>query len=252
MPGLIRHLPHHKPWLVALAAIATVVIVAICSLGSWLVLRDDRKVVSADPTTTATAIPRDIGSRVNDAKPMTAADVFPTTQIVADPTIPPYTRVGAVQVEKNCRVAATAAVGKLLNTLGCNQVVRATFTSPDAAYLVTAGIFNLKDTAAATKAQDELSRLIDRTNRLTGYISAPSTRILGRADTNLAFFADGHFLVYNVIARIDGKASAKDDPHITIIFYDLLEKYLRDGVLVRWSLNHLGPSASTSPQPSAS
>ena len=47
MPGLIRHLPQHKPWMVAIGAIAVVVVLAICGFGSYLLVKDDNKVVGA-------------------------------------------------------------------------------------------------------------------------------------------------------------------------------------------------------------
>jgi hypothetical protein len=243
VPGLIRHLPHHKPWMVAISVIATVVVLTTCGLGSFLLLRDDRKIVTADPSLTATPAMRDINSRTTDGRLMTAADVFPVAQIVADKTIPPYKQIGSVQVNSNCRIAATANVGKLLVSLGCNQVVRATFLSPDNGYYVTAGIFNLKDSTAASSAKDQLGTLLNATNRFTGYVTTTATQVLFRSPTNLAFYTQGHFLIYTVIARGDGKESKPDDPHIKVIVYDLLEKYLRDGVLVRWAI---GPTPDAS------
>ena len=59
--------------------------------------------------------------------------------------------------------------------------------------------------------------------------------MLGRAPTNLAFAVDGHFLLYTVIVRLDGKDVASHDPQISVIVYDLIEHYLRDGALVKWA-----------------
>ena len=53
---------------------------------------------------------------------------------MAAASVPPYKRIGGVQVAADCRVAATDDVGKLLVSLGCNQVVRATFLAPDSAH----------------------------------------------------------------------------------------------------------------------
>jgi hypothetical protein len=239
VPNLIRHLPQHKPWMVAISVIATVVVLAFCSFGSYLLVRDDTKVVGADPTPTTTAQIRDISDRRRDPKPLAVKDVFPGTEIVADPTIPPYKRMGAPQIAQDCRVAATGEVGKLLNKLGCTQVVRATWLSPDGGFYVTAGIFNLTDTAAATQALDQVKTLMDASKgRFTGYIADAKTKILGRAPTNLAWDAQGHFFIYAVMARVDGKAFGSDDPHVPVMVYDIVQKYLRDKVLVDWAIEH--------------
>ncbi len=238
--------------MITISVIAVVVVLTTCGLGSYLLLRDDRKIVTADPSITATPAMRDINSRTTDGKLMGADDVFPGKQIVADPSIPPYKRVGTVQVDGNCRIAATSQVGQLLLSLGCNQVVRATFSTPDSAYYVTAGVFNLKDSAAAASAKNQLGKLLNATNRFTGYIVDKPTQVLGRAPTNLAFFAQGHFLIYTVIVRVDGKESQPDDPHIKVIVYDMLEHYLRDGVLVRWATGPTpAPSGAGSPSSTA-
>jgi hypothetical protein len=246
VPRLIKHLPHHKPWMVTLLSIATVVVLATCGLGSYLLVRDENTVVGADPNTTPTIAKRDITSRKTDPTPMTAADVFPTAEIVADPAIPPYKIVGKPQVAPNCRLAATAQVGKLLFQLGCNQVVRATFRSPDRVFFVTAGVLNLKDADSAAEGRAELLKTVNADNRLTGYISQTSAKVLGRAPTSQNWFAQGHFIVYTVIARVDGKAIPADDPNVKVIVYDILEKYLRDTVLANWVIDKsaLIPSAA--------
>ncbi len=151
--------------MITLSVIAVAVVLTTCGLGSYLLLRDDQKVISANPSASATVELRDINSRTTDGRLMTATDVFPTAQIVADPSIPPYKRLGNVQVDSNCRVAATSQVGKLMLSLGCNQVIRATFVSPDNAYYLTAGIFNLTDNTAANSAKDQLGK---RSTRPTG------------------------------------------------------------------------------------
>jgi hypothetical protein len=244
VPGLIKHLPHHKPYMVAISAIAIVAVLATCGFGSFLLLHDDSKVITVDPAVTATAATRNIASRQTDGVLMKATDVFPTTQIkTTDPTVAPYKRLGDVQVEANCRVAGTAAIGQLLLSAGCNQVIRATFIAPDGAYYLTAGIFNLSDSTAASNAKDQLSKIISATNRLTGYITTEQTQVLYRSPTNLAFYAQGHFLIYVVIARTDGNESKPDDPNIKVIVYDVLEHYLRDTVLVKWAV---GPTPSAS------
>jgi hypothetical protein len=253
VPGLIRHLPHHKPWMVAISVIAAVVVLATCGLGSYLLVKDDNTVVGAVPEATAAVPVRDLSSRETDPELLTAADVFPDAEIVADPAFPPYVRVGEAQVADNCRVAATGQVGLLLVDLGCNQVVRATFKTPEGKHVVTAGVFNLKDNQASVKAHEDIRTLVaDEANgRFNGYIPDKSVRVLGSAPTNLSWDVRGHFLVYCVIARADGKAFEPDDPFVPVIVYDLVEKYLRDTKLTDWAIveGTPGPDASVSPGP---
>lgn len=253
MPGLIKHLPHHKPWMVALSVIATVVVMATCGLGSYLLVKDDNTIVGAAATPTIAIPVRDISTRENDPTLLTAADIFPDGEIVADPAFPPYVRVGEAQVHENCRVAASGEVGLLLQSLGCNQVVRASFTTPDGAHFVTAGVFNLPDVAASVQAHTEIGQLVvDEANgRFNGYIPDKSMRVLGTAPTNLSWDVRGHFLLYCVIAKVDGKPFEPNDPHVPVIVYDLVEKYLRDTRLMEWSIDRTTPlpdaSAAVSP-----
>jgi hypothetical protein len=250
MPGLIRHLPQHKPWMVALIVIAVAVVMATCGLGSYLLVRDANTVVGTSPTVSPTVATRDISDRKTDSALLSAADVFPDPQVVVDPAFPPYKRVGDAQVAKDCRVAATGELGKLLVSLGCNQVVRATFTSADGAYLVTAGIFNLSDAAAATKAHTDIRVLVTDPSkgRFNGFVANSTVRALGRAPTQLAWDAQGHFLLYSVIARLDGKEISADDPQVRVIVYDIVEKYLRDRIIAEWSIDRSAPSSSSTAQ----
>jgi len=252
MPDLIRHLPQHKPWMIALIVIATVVVIATCGLGSYMLVKDDATVVGASPTPTPTVVKRDLASRKSDPKAMSIADVFPGAELpAADPTVPPYKRQGKAQIQKDCRVAATADVGKLLRTLGCNQVIRATFVSPDGAYVVTAGVFNLRDNTAVMQAHSGIPRLVDDgKGRLSGYVANNASRVMGRAPTQLAWDVQGHFLIYTVIARADGKPFADADPNVRVIVYDVVEKYLRDKVLVEWSIERT-PTAAPSSGPAS-
>jgi hypothetical protein len=114
-------------------------------------------------------------------------------------------------------------------------MVRATYLTADNAHYVTAGVFNLQDADSASKAYDQLGKLLSPSNRFTGYITTAQTKVIGRAPANLAYLAQGHFLIYTVIVRLDGKESRADDPQVKVIVYDMLEHYLRDGVLVRWA-----------------
>jgi hypothetical protein len=160
---LLHTVPHHRRWLVTIAAISVVVVVAMCGFGFYNVVWDEQQgAVLTGPAPTPTPPKRDITSRVADPKAMTAKDVFPSTDIAVAPGVPAYKMIGKVQIAKDCRTGATADLGKLLRSLGCNQVIRATLTTSDKGYLVTAGIFNLKDDVAAKQAHEEIKDLVDK------------------------------------------------------------------------------------------
>ena len=221
-------------------------LLAVCGFGSYLLVRNDSQVVGASTAPTPTIPKRDISARAVDPVLMTVADVFPKGEINADPSIPPYKISGAAQMATDCRAGATSDLGTLLRRLGCNQVIRGTFKSPDGGYWVTAGIFNLKDDTAVLQAHQQIKALVDTgKGRFTGYVSGPPVRVLGRAPTQLAWDPQGHFLSYCVIARADGKAFAAEDPNVKVIIYDIVETYLRDGVIADWSIDRgaAGPSA---------
>jgi hypothetical protein len=252
---LLHTVPHHRRWLVTIAAISVVVAVAMCGFGFYNVVWDEQQgAVVTGPAPSPTPPKRDITNRKVDPKRMTAKDVFPATNIAVAPGVPAYKMVGNVQSVKDCRVGATADLGKLLRSLGCNQLVRATLTTTDKNYFVTAGIFNLTDDVAARQAHEEIKALVDKEKgRFTGFISTKSTQILGRAPTQLAWDFDGHFLAYCVIARKDGKSFKSTDPNPRIIVYDIVETYLIDRVIAEWSIDRdaLNGSASPGAPPSA-
>jgi hypothetical protein len=239
--------------MITLGVIAVVVVLSMCGLSTYMVVHDDNTVAAANRATSGpTAIQRDISARNGDDALMTAADVFPTKQIAAA-TNALYKQVGDIQVESNCRLGATGTVATMLVAEGCDQMVRATFSTPDGIHFVTAGVFNLLDDKATKAAEDQLAKGVDATNRFTGYITTTPTQVIGRAPTNLAYLDDGHFLLYVVIVRTDGKESQASDPAIQVIVYDLLEHYMRDTMMVKWSTQLLTTAnASGSGSPSGS
>ena len=76
--------------------------------------------------------------------------------------------------------------------------------------------------------------------------------MLGRSATELSWAAEGHFLLFAVIARADGKDFGDEDtPHVRVIVYDVLEKYLRDGAIGTWSIDKASAQPPTGdPKPS--
>ena len=89
------------------------------------------------------------------------------------------------------------------------------------------------------------------TGRFSGYITTTATKVLGRSATQVGWESEGHFLIYCVIARADGKDLGTDDPMIKVIVYDMVEKYLRDTVILNWSVDHSSPGPSGVASPSS-
>lgn len=251
MPGIIRQLPQHKPWMVAIGAIAMIVVVAVCSFSSFLLVQDDAAIIS-DPLPTQTVLKRDIESRQTDPKPLTVADVFPTADIVVDPAFPPYKLIGQAQATEDCRVAAEGEARKLLLASGCSQVVRASFAASDSRYFVTGGVINLTDAATALKFATDVRGVIEgNQGRFTGYVSDSNVNVaLYRAASKPAWEVRGHFLIYTVIVRADMSAMEADDAGAKIIVFDILKTYLRDKVLAEWETDKTSPAPGTaSPSP---
>jgi hypothetical protein len=226
--------PRSKRWLIALATLGVLVVLAICGYGAYLVMLDERN-ADATPAAKASAVPsvkpRDISSQAVDPQPLTEAELFPGKEVVPGPNEPPY-QVLKTQTSKDCSVAATDELGALLVQLGCTQVVRGTLRSPNPSYLLTAGVFNLRDEAAAGGAHEAIKPSVEaQRGRFTGLIAGQGTEPILRAPTHLGWNVRGHFLVYCLIARADSKPIASDDPVAQQILDDIMQAHLRDTVI---------------------
>jgi hypothetical protein len=198
----------------------------------------------------ATASPptRDISSRDVGSAPLTEAEVFAGGQFTGAPNEPPYV-VLKTQASADCGVAATDQLGALLTQAGCSQVVRGTLKSPNGAYLITAGIFNLKDESSANQAHESIKPTVDaQKGRFTGLLAGPGTEAIIRAPTHLGWNVRGHFLAYCVIARTDGKAFDPNDGFPQQIIFDVVETHLREVVIgARTVVPSTAPSSAASP-----
>ncbi|HYN95865.1 MAG TPA: hypothetical protein VES42_18630 [Pilimelia sp.] len=244
---------HFRTYQMMLSALAVLALLTVCGLGSWLIVQDERKGTDARAAGTPepTVLPRDITSRTADPAPLTADEVFPKNkQIVINPAEPPY-RILRTQVQKNCRTGAAGEIAKLLTTLGCNQVVRATMRSPTGAYLVTGGLFNLEDRAGAEFAREKIQPIVNaRKGRFAGMMAGKGTEPVVTSSAHVGWDIRGHYLLYCVIARADGKALATGDPYARQILYDIVEMHLRDNVLAKRATVTVSPGASPSRVPS--
>jgi hypothetical protein len=218
-------------WLRTLLIVVAVVVLALVALGGYLLINSGQSSPPAKRSTNgaqAGAKARDISSRAVDQAAMTEQEVFPGQQIVAGSATYQVLKTQAT----DCQNAAADDLAKLLGDLGCSQVVRGTLKSPDAQFLITAGIFNLTDEASANKAYESIKPTLDaQKGRFSGLAAGDGTEAIVRAPTTLGWHPLGHYLAYCIVARADGKPIAADDSASKQVISDVVEGYLRDGVL---------------------
>jgi hypothetical protein len=223
---------HSRRWQLALAALGALVLMTVCGLGSFLIMKDERQGADAQPTKPPpTAVARDISTRAADSAPLTAKEVFPSTKITI-PGTPEAYQVIKTQATKDCRVAADAELRKLIGSLKCSQVVRGTLRSPTKEYLITGGVLNLETAAGAQQAKDHVQSMVDQNaGRFLGFVTGKETEPLALSATHVGWDTRGHYLIYCLIARADGKDFADNDPYARQILYDIVELHLRNSIL---------------------
>ncbi len=238
-----------SPWVPALAVLAAVALLAVCGVGFYVTFLGGRP----GPDGRSGPTVHDISSQTVDPAPLTVAEVFPAATITvtgdgkasapaANPSgsaapagVQPYTVVKSEAAE--CKTAAVGDLTTLLANAGCSQVVRATLTTADGQYVVTTGLFNLRDATTAKQTGDSVKGVVDTTKgRFTGFMAGGATDIIGRAKTQLAWDTRGHFLLYCVIARADGADPDARNPAVTGIVADLVESFLNETVLTNRTL----------------
>jgi hypothetical protein len=234
-----------KRWVVALSVIGVLMLLGSCLIGSYLMINDERKGPPGAQRSGASGQPkRDISSQAVDPAPLTEAELYPSPQVKPVATEGAY-QVLKTQASADCKVAATDELGALLVNMGCTQVVRATLKHPKEQYLVTAGIFNLKDQASAQQAHDGIKPLVDaQKGRFNGLAAGTGTDAIVRASTQLGWNFSGHFLAYCVIARADGKAFDATDGYPKQIIFDIITTYLIDGVVTARTVGTPSTAAS--------
>ena len=118
----------------------------------------------------------------------------------------------------------------LVGEAGCSQAVRGTFKTRG--YVVTAGLINLVDAAAARDVHERIGSLVDAgEGGFRGLPAGAGTAPVGRAGTQFGWHVRGHYLAYAVIARGDGAVVAADDPGAAEVLRDVVEIHLRGRVL---------------------
>jgi len=225
-------------WLTALVILAAVVLISACSVGGYYMFRDDGS-PSAQPSTSAsgskskspsaspspTASPVDISSRATDPEPVTVKELFDskTLRIEDDTTGATRTyKVAKTDSQKSCGKAVTEKLVDTVKSLGCSQVVRAAINTSDGKYGATAGVLNLKNKGSSAKI-DPLVK--DDKGSFNGLEGPGASAKINKASVALYWQEDGHYLVYVVICRGDGK-QIKLDKTVQGIATDLLISHL--------------------------
>jgi hypothetical protein len=224
--------PRKRIWQVTTSGLSVLALLAVCGLSSYFIVADERQGRDAHASGAAPApVFRDISSRDVDPAPLTPAEVFPGREVRIEPAEPPY-RVLKTQAAGRCRTAASGAIGALLDDLGCSQVVRGTLRSPTGGYLVTAGAFNLGDVTGAEWAHERIKPLVDREKgRFAGLVAGRGTEAIALSSAQVGWHVRGHYLVYCVIARADGRTISGRDAYAKRILFDMIELHLRGTVL---------------------
>jgi len=229
-----------RGWLIAGVAVAVVVLLALGGVGVSALLTSDgpkpKETTAADPEPTAAspaptpsdaASPApsptgpsqsDIASRATDPKPLTLAEVFPGRAITFNGTT--YQILGRDLVT-DCGTAAGGNLSTALVSARCNQIVRATVTDPSSQYLVTVGIANLPDEAAA----DQIYKLLDDPakngyfNRLNG--TGKAKDFASTRDTIIGSLARGHYVIYAVGGRAGSTSASLADEQLKTTLKDM-------------------------------
>jgi len=173
-----------------------------------------------------------LADRTVDAAPLSVEEIFPDRDAVRPPAAKPY-RITMTHIDADCRSATLGELGALLADHGCDQVVRAGLIAPYGGYEVTAGVFNLADTAGAVDVDGRLRRLVETGDG--SFATMPGARLDPDAlpTSQVGWRIRGHYLLYCVINRPDGELVTDDDPYAARITDDLVDSYLGTTVLGR-------------------
>ena len=207
--------------------IAALILLGLTGMIGFLVFADRQ---AREPVTTA---PSDlIGSRSTDPVPLVPADLFPADGLLRPAGADGPYRVEEHDVGADCGRATTGELGAVLREHGCSQVVRAGLTTPYDGYRVTAGVFNLADAAGAAQVDDRLRPLVEGADG--GFATLPATEPGEEAPpAQMGWYARGHYLLYCVITRPDGRLVDNTDPYAPRITAELVDGHLGESLLKR-------------------
>ncbi|MCH7233075.1 hypothetical protein L0U85_19770 [Glycomyces sp. L485] len=228
-------------WLIALAVVSGVAVVAACGAGAFIVLREGETAPAAQPQTTpgdhrqeqsdedaasdAPDVVDPIERRGTDAAPISVGELFGSAAFTPAGAAGQY-EVLETEELADCADAGLDELAELLADADCAQTVRATLVNPDGEYAATAGVLNLADAAES----EDLRKAIE--DGLEGGFSALRTdgagAELGRAATMVGYNTYGHFLMYVVIGRTDGEPLEDADEAVISVVNDIVDVWLVD------------------------
>jgi hypothetical protein len=240
-----------RTWQWVIGSLGVLVLLGLCGLSSYFVIADQEYGEGARPADSAVGAhgPRDISSRSVDPTPLTVAEVFPDKEIVVDVDDAPYP-VLKTQASEDCALVADGEIRELLLSLDCSQFVRATVLSPPETYVATAGIVNLADAAGASSAHEKIKPIVDgRKGRFLGMPAGRGTGSVEAPTAQVGWHVRGHYLIYCVVAKVDGGKIGSDDPFARQILFDMVEVYLRGKVLDRRVTAPATPTAGAASAP---
>ncbi|MGH3727265.1 MAG: hypothetical protein ACRDTU_00775 [Micromonosporaceae bacterium] len=168
----------------------------------------------------------DISSRATDPKPLTEKELFgsKTLSVQDDSTGTNRNyKVVKTQATESCKKGATGELGATLGDLGCSQMVRAAINSSDGKYGATAGVFNLKKKGHSAKVNPLIKN--DK-GSFTGLEGPGASAKINKASLALYWEERGHYMVYVIICRGDGKQISLEDKKIQNMASDLLIGHL--------------------------
>ncbi|GIH12200.1 hypothetical protein Raf01_03720 [Rugosimonospora africana] len=234
-----------KLWMSILGGVTVVALVAVGTAGTLFMINDHGSgSASAHGSDKAK---HDISNQQVDPKPLSTTEVFPAAAIAPDPAGPPYQVIKSEETG-NCGIGAVGDLATLMTNQGCTQVVRATVFSPDKTYVITTGIFNLRDKAGAQAADDAIDASVGgKKGRFPGLAAGSGTDVIASSATQLGWDHEGHFLVYCVVARSDGKPIDSGDQATTKIINDMVEIDLKGTVIADRISPRPAPSGSNAP-----
>ncbi|MFI5935707.1 hypothetical protein [Actinoplanes sp. NPDC051494] len=241
----MSHAAHRAPTVVLeprqtlqllLTGLAALILTSIVGLVGYFVVVEQLRTPST--TSSVRSTPAEISSRAVDPAPLTRQEVFPAPEIQLVAGAPPY-RVSVTHMDSDCAQATSGELTTMLADNGCDQIVRATMTAPYGGYEVTAGIFNLDNDIGAEATTERAGNLIESGRGTFTPIGALGS--FGDEPTGpvaqAGWRARGHFLIYCLISRPDGRLVGDDDPYAGRITADIIDQYLVDKVVNARSRN---------------
>ncbi|HEY2671395.1 MAG TPA: hypothetical protein VGJ07_13615 [Rugosimonospora sp.] len=236
----------NKLWMSILGGVVVVALVAVGVAGTLFLIHDHGS-GSASAHGPDQQPKHDISSQQVDPTPLSTAEVFPTATVTPDPAGPAYQVVKSEETG-NCATGAVGDLATLMTSQGCTQLVRATLLSPDQVYVITMGIFNLRDKTGAQTADNTINSSVGaKKGRFPGLTAGGATDVIAQAATQLGWDYEGHYLAYCVVARADGKPIDGSDQAATKIINDMVEVDLKGTVIADRITPRPSPSGAKSP-----